>query len=354
MSSILTLPGITSRMVQTQRINMHALFSGPSDAEPILFVHGNGSSSTFWEETMLALPKQYRGIAIDLRGYGDTEDLTVDATRGFGDFVDDIQGLMSTLGINQYHVVGHSLGGALLFQLSPIASSSLLSITLVDPGSPYGFGGTKDIQGTPYYDDFACSGGGVVSPEYVTLLSEKNRGSESPQSPRNVIDFFYWKPPFKPEREEDLLSSLLTQKVGPNRYPGDFVPSPNWPNSAPGLFGPINAASPKYLQGNVARFVSMQPKPRILWIRGADDQVVSDESFFDMGMLGKLGLVPGWPGDEICPPQPMVSQTKAVLEQYKNNGGTYMEHVIADAGHTPFVEKPLEFMSALLPHLSGR
>ena len=56
MSSIPTLPGITSRMVPTTRINTHVLFSGPDDGEPVVFVHGNASSSTFWEESMLALP----------------------------------------------------------------------------------------------------------------------------------------------------------------------------------------------------------------------------------------------------------------------------------------------------------
>ena len=55
MSTIPTLPGITSQMVQTPRLAVHALSSGPDDGIPVLFIHGNGSSATFWEETMLAL-----------------------------------------------------------------------------------------------------------------------------------------------------------------------------------------------------------------------------------------------------------------------------------------------------------
>jgi pimeloyl-ACP methyl ester carboxylesterase len=73
--------------------------------------------------------------------------------------------------------------------------------------------------------------------------------------------------------------------------------------------------------------------------------IVSDTSFFDMGYLGKLGYVPGWPGEEVYPPQPMVGQTRYVLEQYTANGGSFEEVVITDAGHTPYVEKPEEFMS---------
>jgi len=94
MSKIPTLPGITSTMVATSRIQMHVLSSGPETGEPVLFIHGNASSATFWEETMLALPDGFRAIAPDLRGYGETEDLLIDATRGCGDWVDDLLALL--------------------------------------------------------------------------------------------------------------------------------------------------------------------------------------------------------------------------------------------------------------------
>ena len=42
----------------------------------------------------------------------------------------------------------------------------------------------------------------------------------------------------------------------------------------------------------------------------------------------------------------MVGQTRHVLEQYKAKGGSFEEVVIADTGHTPYVEKPEEFMAA--------
>lgn len=39
-------------------------------------------ASLFWQPTMLALPAAYRPIAVDLRGFGDTDPAPVDATRG--------------------------------------------------------------------------------------------------------------------------------------------------------------------------------------------------------------------------------------------------------------------------------
>lgn len=354
MSSISILPGIISRTIDTPRLSIHALCSGPEDGTPVVFIHGNASSATFWEETMLALPASFRGIAPDLRGYGDSEDKLTDATRGYGDWVDDLLSLVAVLGLERYHVVGHSLGGSLLFSLLPAAGSAIHSLTLVNPGSPYGFGGTKDSNGTPCYDDFAGSGGGVVNPEFARLIAEGNRGDDNPQaSPRVVMNSFYWKPPFRPAREEELLSSLLSERIGPERYPGDSTPSANWPGVAPGMWGPINASSPKYVGDTVQRFLEATPKPPILWVRGSHDQIVSDQSLFDLGTLGQLGAVPGWPGVDVFPPQPMVSQTRAVLDQYRANGGSYAEQVIENTGHTPYIEQPDIFMKIMLAHLQA-
>lgn len=336
MSSIPTLPGIQSSMVHTPRINTHVLSSGAEGGEPVLLIHGNASSATFWEETMLALPTGYRAIAPDLRGYGDTEDKLVDATRGYNDWVDDLLSLMDTLGIERFHVAGHSLGGGVIYSLIAAAAPRVRTVTLFAPASPYGFGGTKGLDGTPCQPDFAGSGGGIVNPEFARLISEGYRGSEHQASPRTVMNSFYWKPPFKAAREEELLSGLLSEKIGPDKYPGDLTPSENWPNVAPGVLGPANAISPKYVGDTVKRFLAVNPKPPILWVRGADDQIVGDASFFDMGTLGAFGLVPGWPGAEVYPSQPMVGQTRAVLEQYAN----FKEHVLPDTGHSPQIEKP--------------
>jgi pimeloyl-ACP methyl ester carboxylesterase len=351
MSTIRTLSGIESRIIITRRLRIHVLLSGPSDGTPVVFIHGNAASASFWEETMLALPPGFRGIAPDLRGYGDTEDKLIDATRGLKDWAEDVLEVLYALGIESFHAAGHALGGMLLYTLAPMAGNRILSLTLVAPGSPYGFGGTKDAEGTPCWTDFAGSGGGMVNPEFVRLMGARDRGSDNPKaSPRVVLNTFYWKPPFTPAREEDLLSSLLSEKVGPDRYPGDSLPSPNWPGIRPGRFGPLNAASPKYLGNSVKTFIAFT-KPPVLWVRGEDDQIVGDLSLFDMGTLGKQGTVPGWPGEKVFPPQPMIAQTRAVLEKRKTQGGAYTEVVIPECGHTPHVEKAAKFQKIFFPFL---
>ena len=256
MSEHLTLEGITSQMVQTDRLNMHVLACGPEDGTPVVFLHGNFSAATYWEEIMLALPEGFRAIAPDLRGYGWTEDKLVDATRGMRDWSDDLDTLFAALGIEKAHLVGWSLGGGVIYRFLIDRPDRVLSVTLVSPVSPYGFGGTKGVEGAPCYDDFAGSGGGVVNPEFVRRIKEGDRSEEDPNSPRNVINTFYYKPPFRAAREEDLLTAALMEKMGDDRYPGDFVPSENWPNVAPGVWGPINAGSPKFVLDDVPALIA--------------------------------------------------------------------------------------------------
>lgn len=346
------MAAITTHTILTPRLHTAVRTSGPNEGIPVLMVHGNASSSIFWKEIMEKMPSGFRCIAPDLRGYGDTEDLLIDATKGLGDFVEDLISLIETLEIKQYHLIGHSLGGAIAQQLIVRDSGRVRSATLVNPGSPFGFGGTKTIDGQPCWPDFAGSGGGMVNPEFARLIAEQDRSSDHPQaSPRVVMNTFYWKPPFVPTWEEELLDGVLSEKIGPDRYPGDSVPSDNYPFAAPGKWGPVNAMSPKYVQDAVERFVYCANKPPILWIRGSHDQIVSDQSFFCMGTLGKLGLIPNYPGEELYPPQPMVSQMRHVLDRYAVDGGHYLELVMEGTGHSPFIEQPTEFMEYFSHHL---
>ena len=347
--------GVTARDVQTPRLTTHLLQSGPEDGVPVIFVHGNVSSSTFFEETLAALPGGYRGLAPDLRSYGGSETKPLDATRGLRDFSDDLRALVGALELDgqQLHLVGWSAGGTVSMQYAIDRPDGVASLTMIDPMSPYGFGGTKDVAGTPCWPDYAGSGGGTANPEFVKRLREGDRSEEDPNSPRNVMNAFYFKPPFRApkDREEAYVSSMLSTKVGDDSYPGDLTASENWPNVAPGTKGMNNAISPKYC--DLGAFARIRQGPDVLWIHGSDDAIVSDTSLLDFGFLGQIDAVPGWPGPEVYPPQPMVSQMRTVLDEYASRGGGYREELIPDCGHTPHVEKPEVFRRLLLDFLEA-
>ena len=344
-------PGIAARRVETPRLIANVL-ERASDAaadatRTVVFVHGNVSSSLFWQPLMLSLPDDVRTIAIDLRGYGDSETLPVDATRGVRDFSDDVASVIDVLGLGAVHLVGWSMGGGVVTQLLLDRPDLVASLTLQAPVSPYGFGGTR-LDGSLLVADAAGTGGGASNPDFVARLAAGDR-SDEPGSPRAVYRSSYVAPGFVSEHEDVWVESMLSTKTGVDHNPGDSTTSENWPGFAPGGRGVLNTMAPTVY--NTVGIVDVEPKPPVLWIHGALDAIVGDASFFDFNMLGKAGIVPGWPGDEAAPPQPMIAQTRAVLDRYADAGGAVTELELEDCGHSPHLERPDEFRAALLAHI---
>jgi pimeloyl-ACP methyl ester carboxylesterase len=98
-------------------VEVSCLESGSSD-QSILMIHGNSlSKETFKEQFHSSLTDQYRMIAVDLPGHGET---TGDSNgsegysiRGLADF---IISLITELKLKSVVILGHSLGGHLAIQ----------------------------------------------------------------------------------------------------------------------------------------------------------------------------------------------------------------------------------------------
>jgi pimeloyl-ACP methyl ester carboxylesterase len=330
------LPRVSSNIIQTDRLRMHYLEAGPADGIPVILVHGNLSTGRFFEHVLSDAPDRYRLIAPDMRGFGDTEPLPIDGSRGLRDWDEDTYSLVRALGIERpVHLVGWSTGGAAVANYAidrPVAS-----LTLIDPVSPYGFGGSL-ADGSCCFPDYAGSGGGIGSPDFRDRLAAGDRGTDSPFSPRNVMRASYWASTYQmpADREDILVDEVLKSVTGDEGYPGDFATTDNWPGVAPGRWGVLNALSGKYC--NWARIVDIEPKPPILWTHGTNDIVVADGSAWEMGTLGKMGAVPGWPGEDVFPSQPMVTQIRTVLERYQSAGGQVEMVMFEGSGHFPPID----------------
>jgi pimeloyl-ACP methyl ester carboxylesterase len=352
------LPGITATTVSTSRLTQAVLHpegvepAGPGEA--VLFVHGNVSSSLFWQQPLLELGAtgRHRVLAVDLRGYGDTDPLPIDATRGVRDWADDIAALVDALGLTRVHLVGWSMGAGVVLQYLLDDPERVASVALVAPVSPYGYGGTAGPDGHRVHADGTGCGGGAANPDFVAAIAGGDTTDGSPFSPRSVLRAFYVAPgslPLDPHLEDVFVAAMNSTRTGTDHYPGEAVVVENWPGVAPGSRGVLNTMAPTVF--DVSGIVDLPVKPPVLWIRGDADQIVSDGSVFDLAFLGSVGAVPGWPGDESFPPQPMVGQTRSVLDRYAATGGAYREVVLPDVGHSPHVERPHEFAVALLEHL---
>jgi pimeloyl-ACP methyl ester carboxylesterase len=341
--------------IQTSRLNMHCWVSGPDAATPLLLVHGNLTTGRFFQSLAEHLGSQYRMVAPDLRGFGRTEPRPIDATRGLRDWTDDLHALLVALGwagARRVHAAGWSIGGAVLEQYEIDHAEDLASLTLLAPMSPFGFGGTRDAEGTPCYADFAGSGGGTAAPDFVRRLAAGDRSADEPaSSPRIVMRSFFWSPRYVAPDEDELIDEVLLTRVGDEFYPGATVGSENWPGVGPAPSGINNAISPKWC--NTSAFGDLDNPLPMLWIRGDEDQVVSDASLFDFGTLGKLGAVPGWPGEDVFPSQPMIAQNRAMFDRRAARGGSIREVVLHEVGHGPPIERAAEVAQLMHEHIRG-
>jgi pimeloyl-ACP methyl ester carboxylesterase len=322
------------RDVETSRIRMHVFESGPEDGVPVVLVHGNLSTGRFFTHLFERAPRNFRLIAPDMRGFGRSEPASLDATCGLQEWADDVAALLEALDVPQPpHLAGWSTGGVAITAYA--AYLPVASLTLIDPVSPYGYGGVRP-DGRPCFDDYAGSGGGTANPDFVARLAAGDRSDEAQTSPRSVMRSLYWRPDHVEPREDELLDEILLSRIGDDGYPGDSVQSANWPGMAPGTGGILNALSPRYC--NWADILQWADKPPVLWTHGALDLVVADGSPLELGTLGSLGAIAGWPGADVFPPQPMVAQIRAVLERYREAGGRVEIEIFGESGHAPFLD----------------
>src|SRR5437016_2018362 len=171
--------------VDTPRLRTHCWVQGHQTGEPLLLVPGNLVTGRFFQALAERLPNRFRIVAPDLRSFGRTAALPVDSSRGLRDWSDDVRSLVEALGwagSGRIHAAGWSMGGGILQQYEIDYPADLASLTLIAPLSPFGFGGTRDIQGTPSYADFAGSGGGTAAPDFVRRLAARDGSEDEPTS----------------------------------------------------------------------------------------------------------------------------------------------------------------------------
>ncbi len=100
-----------SRYVEVHGSRMHYVEEGSGD--PILFLHGNPTSSYLWRNIIPYLVPHGRCIAVDLIGMGKSD--KPDLAYRFFDHSKYVEGFIETLGLSQIMFVVHDWGTALGF-----------------------------------------------------------------------------------------------------------------------------------------------------------------------------------------------------------------------------------------------
>jgi pimeloyl-ACP methyl ester carboxylesterase len=111
------------------------LAGDPSTAgrRPIVFLHGAALNAHTWDVVCLMLRRQHHCYAVDQRGHGESA-WAEDADYSRDAHLGDIEAFVDHLGLDQFVLVGHSMGGFNAFNYAFHNSSRLAALVLVDAG----------------------------------------------------------------------------------------------------------------------------------------------------------------------------------------------------------------------------
>jgi pyruvate dehydrogenase E2 component (dihydrolipoamide acetyltransferase) len=105
--------------------------------DPVVLVHGYGGDKNSWLFVQEPIAADRVTYALDLPGHGASSKDVGDGT--IQTLARAVLGFLDTLGANRVHLVGHSMGGAVVTAVAadPAAAGRVASLTLI---SPAGFG----------------------------------------------------------------------------------------------------------------------------------------------------------------------------------------------------------------------
>jgi pimeloyl-ACP methyl ester carboxylesterase len=104
------------RTLDTDCGRMSTFEAGPANAEPIVMLHGLGATKAEFLPTVPALAPEFRTIAVDLPGFGDS-DKPFPAAYDARMFARWVHALLDALGLDRATVLGHSMGGRVALEV---------------------------------------------------------------------------------------------------------------------------------------------------------------------------------------------------------------------------------------------
>ena len=120
-------------MVRAGQVNLQ-YFSHGNGPETVVLIHGYTMNARLWQLTMEKMdPATYRIIALNNRGAGDSEHTPSEDDYSVESFARDLANAVEALGLNNFTLVGHSMGGATVTQYALNDQSRLKKLVLLNP-----------------------------------------------------------------------------------------------------------------------------------------------------------------------------------------------------------------------------
>ncbi|MBD0378986.1 intracellular short-chain-length polyhydroxyalkanoate depolymerase [Paenibacillus sedimenti] len=127
--------------------------------DPLLLVHGNMSSSVFFDVLFEALDPRFQVVAVDLRGFGLSSYRT--PIHRIEDFAEDLLLFADDVGLSEFSILGWSTGGGAALQLASMIPDRVRSVILM---------ASMSTRGYPFYGPESGEAG--TQPQRLTTWEE--------------------------------------------------------------------------------------------------------------------------------------------------------------------------------------
>jgi haloalkane dehalogenase len=121
-----------SKFIDVMGLRMHYVEEGEGD--PILFLHGNPTSSYIWRNVMPYLQQQARVIAVDSIGFGLSD--KPDPSYTFVDYARYIEGFIDALGLQNITLVAHEWGVTLASEYAHRHEDNVCGVVFMEVSMP--------------------------------------------------------------------------------------------------------------------------------------------------------------------------------------------------------------------------
>jgi pimeloyl-ACP methyl ester carboxylesterase len=104
--------------------------------ETLLFVHGSLCDYRYWDRQTEVLSNQFHCVSVSLSHYWPLDQASANSVFSLRTHVAELAEFIAAMGIGPVHLVGHSRGACVAFQLAHAYPELVKTLTLADPGGP--------------------------------------------------------------------------------------------------------------------------------------------------------------------------------------------------------------------------
>lgn len=157
--------------VDSDGVNIHYVTVG--EGPVVLFVHGVPNWWYDWRHQMAALKDSYKVVAMDTRGYNDSDKPRGKENYEFPLLLNDVHAVIDDLGVETVSMVGHDWGAGISWRFAAFNADRVKNLIILNLTHPKGYMKVRET-GTPEQ---------LANMEYIERMYNSEEGSRPNTDP---------------------------------------------------------------------------------------------------------------------------------------------------------------------------